>query len=141
MTAHSLDFDLEQVLPFVQSLVPGLKRSEDMKAIGLRKGGDLVAGVLYEGFNGRNLWIHVAAQPGARWLVRDYIRACFVYPFGLCGVDRLTGYVNESNAAARRFNEHLGFREEARLKGAAPDGGDVILYVMWKKECRYVDPK
>lgn len=141
MSAHSLEFDLEQVLPFVQSLVPGFKRSEDMKAIGLRKGGHLVAGVLYEGFNGRNTWIHVAAQPGARWLVRDYLRACFVYPFGLCGVDRLTGYVNESNAAARRFNEHLGFREEARLKGAAPDGGDVILYVMWKKECRYVDPK
>jgi RimJ/RimL family protein N-acetyltransferase len=125
----------------VQGLVPGLKRSDGMKAIGLRKGGDLVAGVLYEGFNGRNMWIHVAAQPGARWLVRDYLRACFEYPFSLCGVDRLTGYVNESNLAARRFDEHLGFREEARLKGAAPDGGDVILYVRWKKECRYVDPK
>ena len=141
MSAHSLDFDLSQVLPFVQSLVPGLKRSEDMRAIGLRKAGELVAGVLYEGFNGRNMWIHVAAKPGAKWLVRDYLKACFQYPFVVCGVDRLTGYVNESNLAARRFDEHLGFREEARLKGAAPDGGDVILYVMWKKECRYVDPK
>ena len=109
-----------------------------MTAIGLRHDGELVAGVVYEGFNGRNMWAHVAAMPGARWLRRDYLRACFVYPFVLCGVDRLSGYVNESNAEARRFDEHLGFKEESRLRGAAPDGGDVILYVMWRDECRFL---
>lgn len=135
---HTLDFDLSQVLPFVQGLVPGLSRSEGMRAIGLRQAGELVAGVLYEGFNGRNMWIHVAAVPGAKWLVRDYLSACFRYPFEVCGVDRLSGYVNASNMEARRFDEHLGFKEEARLRGAAPDGGDVIIYVMWKKDCRHV---
>ncbi|MFG0786186.1 MULTISPECIES: GNAT family N-acetyltransferase [Delftia] len=134
---HSLEYDLDAVLPFMQGLVPGLARSQDMRAIGLRRGGRLVAGVLYEGFNGRNLWMHVAAEPGARWLVRDYLRACFAYPFLVCGVERVSGYVNESNALARRFNQHLGFREEARLHGAAPDGGDVLIFVMWKKECRH----
>lgn len=134
---HSFDYDLDAVFPFVQSLVPGLARTQDMRAIGLRRGGELVAGVLYEGFNGRNVWMHVAAEPGARWLVRDYLRACFAYPFLVCGVERISGYVNESNALARRFNEHLGFREEARLRGAGPDGGDVIIFVMWKKDCRH----
>jgi RimJ/RimL family protein N-acetyltransferase len=81
--------------------------------------------------------MHVAAEPGARWLVRDYLRACFAYPFLVCGVERVSGYVNESNTLARRFNQHLGFREEARLHGAAPDGGDVLIFVMWKKECRH----
>lgn len=137
--AWHLEFDLETVLPFVQGLLPGLSRADGMRAIGLRRGGDLVAGVVYEGFNGRNVWMHVAAKPGANWLVRMYLRACFHYPFVTCGVDRVSGYVNESNQAARRFDEHLGFREEGRLRGAAPDGGDVILYVMWKRECRYVD--
>lgn len=134
---HSLEYDLDAVLPFMQGLVPGLARAQDMRAIGLRRSGRLVAGVLYEGFNGRNLWMHVAAEPGARWLVRDYLRACFAYPFLVCGVDRVSGYVNESNTLARRFNEHLGFREEARLRGAAPDGGDVLIFAMWKKECRH----
>lgn len=138
MSTHAFDFDLNQVLPFVQSLMPGMKRAEDMRAIGLRKSGELVAGVLYEGFNPRNMWIHVAAVPGAKWLVRDYLRACFSYPFVVCGVDRLSAYVNGSNLHSRRFVEHLGFREEAILRGAAPDGGDVIIYVMWKKDCRYV---
>lgn len=63
--SHSLEYDLDAVLPFMQGLIPGLARSQDMRAIGLRRGGRLVAGVLYEGFNGRNLWMHVAAVPGA----------------------------------------------------------------------------
>jgi hypothetical protein len=46
--------------------------------------------------------------------------------------------VDASNTDARRFNEHLGFCEEARLIGAAADGGDVLLYVMWKAECRFL---
>lgn len=138
MSIHALEFDPDEVLPFVKSRIPGFARAEDMRCIGLRRDGELIAGVVYEGFNGRNMMIHVAAAPGRRWLVRDYLRACFLYPFQICGVERLTGYVNESNLEARRFDEHLGFKEEARLKGAAPDGGDVILYVMWKSECRYV---
>lgn len=138
---HSLEYDLDVVLPFVQRLLPGLPKTQGMQGIGLRKRGNLVAGVIYEGFNGQNMWIHVAAEPGARWLVRDYLRACFVYPFVVCGVNRLSGYVNESNALARRFDEHLGFKQEAVLKGAAPDGGDVIVYVMWRDECRFLGVK
>lgn len=138
MAEHTLDFELEPVFAFARERIPGLRRCEGMTAIGLRRDGDLVAGVIYEGFNGRNVWMHVAAESSRRWLVRDYLRACFAYPFNVCGCDRVSGYVEDSNESAKRFDEHLGFRPEARLKGAAPDGGDVILYVMWKKDCRYV---
>ncbi len=138
MTVHALEYALDAVLPFMGERIPGFAACEGQRAIGLRRDGVLVAGAVYEGFNGRNLWMHVAAEPGARWLVRDYLRACFAYPFLLCGVERVSGYVNANNLAARRFDEHLGFKEEARLRGAAPDGGDVILYVMWRKDCRYV---
>ena len=136
--SSSLDFELERVLPFVQGLIPGLARTDGMRSIGLRKNGDLVAGAIYEGFNGKNMWVHLAGV-GRLWLNREFLRAGFYYPFVFCGVDRLSGYVNASNADARRFDEHVGFHEEARLKGAAHDGGDVIIYVMWKKDCRYVD--
>jgi len=133
-----LDFDFERVLPFVKQCLPGFARVEGARSIGLRQHGELVAGVIYEGINAHNLWMHVAARPGARWLTRRYLEVCFQYPFNVCGVDRVSGYVDASNIAARRFDEHLGFKEEARLKGAAQDGGDVILYVMRRSECRYV---
>lgn len=136
--SQSFDYDLEQVLPFTQSLIPGLARTDGMRCIGLRKDGELVAAAVYEGFNGQNMWVHLAGVPGQRWMTRDFLRAGFAYPFLVCGVQRLSGYVNSSNLAARRLNEHFGYKVEATLKGAAPDGGDVLIYVMWRKDCRYV---
>lgn len=109
-----------------------------IKGIGLERDGELIAGVLYEGYNGKNVWMHVAAEPGGRWLTREFLRVCFAYPFIQLGCDRVSGAVENSNTAAKRFDEHLGFRPEAVLRGAAQDGGDVTLYVMWKDECRYV---
>lgn len=139
MPLHTFEYETETVLPFMQALISGFAPGTDLRTIGLRRNRELVAGVAYEGFNGQNIWMHVAALPGARWLTRDYLRVCFTYPFVLCGVQRISGYVNESNVLARRFNEHLGFTEETRLRGAAPDGGDVILMVMWKADCRHID--
>lgn len=132
-----LEFDVAKIFPFVKQHLPGLAWADGMVGIGWRHKGELAAGVIYEGLNGKNVWMHVAAEPGRSWLRRDYLKACFGYPFIICGVDRVSGYVNASNVDACRFDEHLGFQPEARLKGAAQDGGDVIIYVMWKQGCRY----
>ena len=114
-----------------------MKAVEGMKGIGLKRDGEFIAGVLYEGFNGHNVWMHVAAVPTKRWMTKQYLRACFMYPFVTLGVDRVSGYVEAKNLVARSFDEHLGFKQEAVLRGAASDGGDVILYAMWRRECKY----
>ncbi|WP_174549076.1 GNAT family N-acetyltransferase [Roseateles chitosanitabidus] len=132
-----LEVDFRAVAEFMKAHLPGYAVAERQRAIGLRRDGELVAGVIFEGFNGRNLWMHVASKPGRRWLNREYLSACFRYAFVDCGVERVSGYVEASNLDARRFDEALGFKEEARLKGAAQDGGDVILYVMRREDCRY----
>ena len=121
-----LCLDFEPVFSFVQASLGGLAKSDDMTAIGLLRDGSLVAGAVYEGFNGHNMWVHLAGVPGRAWLNRKFLQAGFRYPFLQCGVKRLSGYVNASNLDARRFDEHVGFQEEARLRGAAPDGGDVL---------------
>lgn len=135
--ADRLVFDTATVFSYVRERMP-MHAVEGMTAIGLERDGKLIAGVVYEGYNPHNIWMHVAAEPGGRWLTRQYLYACFAYPFVQLKVDKVRGYVNASNTDARRFDEHLGFRPEAVLSGAAPDGGDVILYVMEKKDCRYV---
>lgn len=108
-----------------------------MKGLGLERDGELTAGVLYEGYNGVNVWMHVGITPGKK-LTMEFIRYCFYYPFVELGCKRVSGYVEDSNEAAKRFDEHLGFTREAVLRGAAADGGDVILYVMRKEDCRYL---
>lgn len=127
-----------RVFAFVSEQMP-MAPVGGMKGIGLEKDGELIAGVLYEGFNGQNVWAHLAGAPGRRWLNREFLWYGFHYPFNEMGVKRISGYVNASNTDARRLNEHFGYQEEARLKGAAPDGGDVILYVMWRENCRFLE--
>lgn len=127
-----------RVFAFVSEIMP-MSPVGGMKGIGLEKDGELIAGALYEGFNGQNVWVHLAGKPGKRWMNREFLWYGFHYPFNEMGVKRLSGYVNASNTDARRLNEHFGYQEEARLKGAAPDGGDVILYVMWRENCRFLE--
>ena len=134
--AYQLVLDPARVFAFVSERV-ALQPIGGAKGIGLERDGEMIAGVIFEGYTGHNIWMHVAAEPGSHWLTRDFLRAVFTYPFVQLGVDRVSGHVDASNAEARRFDEHLGFQPEATLKGAARDGGDVILYVMWKKDCRY----
>lgn len=136
---HALVYDLPRVCAFVRTLLPGMRGTDDMVAIGLERDSRMVAGVLYEGINPHNAWMHVAAEPGGRWLTREYLRACFAYPFKVCGVRRVSGYVDANNEASVRFCRHLGFREEAVLRGAAVDGGNVIVMVMWRSECRFLE--
>lgn len=125
-----------RVFDFVRQYAP-ITMVAGSKGLGLEREGELVAGVVYEGYNGVNVWMHVAIAPGARF-TRGYIRYCFHYPFIELGCKRISGYVEANNEAARRFDEHIGFKQEAVLKGAATDGGDVILYVMRREDCRYV---
>lgn len=133
-----LSYSVDRVFPFVASLVPGLHRADDMRAIGWIAGDGLMqAGVVYENINRWNAWAHIAAVDGAK-VPPSFLFAGFAYPFESCGVRRLSGYVAESNAACRRLVVALGFHEEARLASAADDGSDVILYVMWRGDCRYV---
>lgn len=138
MAAFSVDYSLDSVLAFVQTRIPGLLRRDNMVGMGWRRDGEIVAGVVFENIGKHNAWVHVAAVDGGAWLVRRAIYYPFVYAFSVCGLDRLTGFVEASNASSRRFAEHLGFRQEAVLSGAAQDGGDVLIYVLWAKECRYV---
>jgi gamma-glutamylcyclotransferase (GGCT)/AIG2-like uncharacterized protein YtfP len=128
--------DLDTVFDFVKQHTP-MNRVEGMHGLGLLKDGEMQAGVLYEGFNGHNVWMHVAAVPGARWMTKLFLQTCFYYPFVTLGCGRVSGYVEASNTQARRFDEHLGFLPEAVLESAAADGGDVILYVMRREDCRY----
>lgn len=136
--AGALNFAFDDVFAFVRARVPGLMRAEGMAAIGWERDGVLVAGAVFEGYNGRNIWVHLAARDGGgHWLTRGFIRATMCYVFQVCGCARLSAWVAEGNARSRRFTERFGFRQEARLAGAAKDGGDVLIYVLTREACRH----
>lgn len=101
---------------------------------------ELVAGVVYNEFNGANINMHVASDGSRRWMNRQYLWTCFDYPFNQCKVKRITGLVGEGDMEARKFDEHIGFELETRLKDAHPTG-DMLVYVMRKPQCRWLNIK
>lgn len=114
--------------------------STDSAGIGLEQDGELIAVVLFDGYNGASICMHVAAVPGAHWMTREYLYFCFAYPFRQLGVKKILGLVGSGNLPARRFDEHLGFVLEATLKDAHPDG-DLLVYGMHLEACRWLNVK
>ena len=130
----------DRVIPWV-----GQRIDEDefgqAEAIGLEQDGELIAGVVFNWYTGPSLSMHVAAEPGRRWMTRDYLYRVFAYPFLQVGCKRVTGLVREDNLDAQRFDEHLGFKREGLIRQGASDGSNLILYGMLKDECRWLEMK
>lgn len=105
--------------------------------IGLEKDGELVAGVVFDDYNGVSCCIHVASDGTRRWLNREYLWFTFHYAFNQLGVRKLIGKVTADNASALRFDRHLGFVEEARIRDAC-EGGDLIILTMTREQCRFL---
>jgi RimJ/RimL family protein N-acetyltransferase len=99
--------------------------------------GKIAVGVLYNWFTTGNICMHIATDGLRRWIPRDYLWTSFRYPFWQLGCRRVTGLIDEHNLEARRLAVHLGFELETRLSQAMSDG-DMLVYRMWKEDCRYL---
>ncbi len=108
---------------------------------GLEMDGKLVAGVVFAGKTDTNVHMHVASDGTRRWMTPEYLGFCFAYPFFHLKCERVTGHVRADNLDAQRFDEHLGFIREGRLRRACADGTDLIIYGMLKEECRFLTGK
>lgn len=115
--------------------VPGFRA--DAHTIGLERGGELVAVVVFDGFSDVDCNMHVASDGTRRWLTRAFLTACFAYPFIQCRLRRVTGLVPADNADALRFDEHLGFRREG-YHPHATQTGDLISLGMLREWCRFI---
>jgi len=106
--------------------------------IGLIQGGQIIAGLVYENYNGRNIEMHIATDGSRQWMTRYFRWAAFDYPFNQLGVERVTAVTASSNIPALQLNDRLGFKTEAVLVGAHPDG-DLIIKCMRRADCRYIE--
>lgn len=104
-------------------------------AIGKMADGELVAGVLYEDWNGVNIVCHIAGV--GNWATREFLGVIFDYPFGQLRVKRITVPVCESNMKCRNLVERMGFNLECELREATPRG-NLLIYRMFAGECRFL---
>lgn len=107
---------------------------DNSAAIGLERDGQLVAGVIYESWNGRSIVCHIAI---AGRITAGFMRAICRYPFDACGVHKVIGPIPSGNTKAIQNAIRIGFVEEARLKDADPTG-DIVLFTLTRDKCRYL---
>jgi len=104
------------------------------EAIGLKRDGELVAGVIYENWNHKSIWCHIAIEGR---LTPEYLAAIFDYPFNICQVEKIIVPVGSENEESLRLVKKMGFAEEARIKDGRPDG-DIVFLTLAHKNCRYI---
>jgi hypothetical protein len=98
-----------------------------------------MGGVVYKDWtgNGGSISMHVAGIRH-RWINRSMLWVCFDYPFNQLQVKKIFGPVPSYNKVAYEFDKHLGFQDEATIRGVYPDG-DLMLLSMRREECRFLD--
>jgi RimJ/RimL family protein N-acetyltransferase len=104
------------------------------RAIGLKKNGEFVAGVIYENWNRQSITCHIAITGR---LTPSYLAAIFDYPYMVCDVQKIIVPVDATNLKSIVLVEKMGFTEEARIKDGMADG-DLILYTLAKENCKYL---
>jgi RimJ/RimL family protein N-acetyltransferase len=109
--------------------VPGTE-----EAIGLKRRGEFVAGVIYEDWNGKSIVAHIAV---AGRMTPTFLWAIFDYPFNVCGAHKVICPIPADNVRSIALATNMGFRQEARLADAAPSG-DILLFTLIKSNCRFL---
>ena len=133
---------LTKNLPMVASFVckaveAPLPDPQLSSAIGWLRDGEVVAGVIYEHFTGASITATIAVAPGAV-MVKEFLREIFSYPFKTLNVNLIMAFVAESNWKSRNTVERMGFKREAEIAGAYPDGA-MLIYTITPANCRWLE--
>jgi hypothetical protein len=110
------------------------------KTIGIVRDELLIAGAIYELWNGVSIAMQIAASE-PNWLTRSALWVLFDYPFNQVGAAKILAFISQANLRSQRLAKHAGFIEETRITKACP-GGDLLVYTMTRAQCRFlVRPK
>lgn len=128
-------FNDARVNRFVAESV-GSTDCEAHSSLGWEVDGRVDAGVVFDNYSGRNIFVHFSRRPGHNFN-RKFLRLVFSYAFECVGVQRITGAFSSGNALVRAFAAKLGFLYETRLEGACMDG-DMEFWRLERNRCRFL---
>jgi len=125
--AKRLVFDRKELIStWVAAKTEQVTTSGDHYAMGVMEGSTVVAGVVFNNFNGANATMHVAVDKSGKILIKLF-QAAYDYAFNQCKLKRVTGMVPTSMPDVIAFDQKLGFEYEFTMKDAHPDGDMVVL--------------
>ena len=112
---------------------------EDMKGVvAYDMEGRILGACVADSFGPDNCNVHIAIDSHFI-LRRGFLDALAKWLFIQLDRKRLFGLVPSNNLRAIKFNEHIGFREVARVPHAVSEGVDYIVYAMGRDDCRWLE--
>lgn len=131
-------FDHNRVGAWVMTRAGGSWFPGQGVTIGLEdSNGNLLAGMVFEQYNGTNLFVHCAIRKGAT-ITEGFFHDCFHFCFVENRCKRITSLVDSGNLQCVKFIKRLGAAEESRMVGAGLNGGDIIVYMMTPQMCNFL---
>lgn len=131
-------FDAERIGKWVTEKAGG-SYQEGNTGIAIERAGELVVGIMYDGYTGTSIAMHSRCDD-PKATSREFYRIIFDYPFNQLKVKRARAVVSTANERAKEIDERLGFIYEATLRDYFPDG-DALVYSMTKEQCRWIKGK
>lgn len=125
------------VARWVRRRIKGFMPELNARALGVVRHGELVAGVVYERFNGVHLEVSIAVD-SPLWASRKALAHLFGYPFHQLGCEAISVIVPSTNLASLNLATKLGFQPEAFIKFAAPDGSHLIVLKHFRNTCDWI---
>lgn len=122
---------------WVAKRVRGGYDADRSQAIGLLRDGEIVAGVIYENWNHKSIWCHIAVEGQMN---ANYLATIFDYPYNVAQVDKIIVPVGSDNEEGLKLVQKMGFEEEGRIKDARPEG-DIIFLTLHRNKCRFLDQR
>lgn len=107
----------------------------DAVAIGVEKDGQIIGGVVLEGFTQCDVNLHMAGV--GRWATPELIVRVFHYAFVILRLRRVTALVRAKNANSLAICHKMGFTVEGVKRHAFVDD-DLIVLGMTREECRFL---
>jgi hypothetical protein len=127
MANHQLVFDNKELIgAWVATKTEQVTTWGDFYAMGVMQGDEVIAGVVFNNFNGANATCHIAVEKPGKSMIK-LLQAAYYYAFNQCKLKRLTGMVPTSEPHVLAFDQHLGWEYEFTMKDAHPTGDMVVL--------------
>lgn len=134
---HLVTNDRKRVGAWVAEKVGRSEAWTTAAALGLEKDGELVAGIVLDGYTPKaRASMHCAIEK--KGMNKEFLYACFDYAFRFLDIKVLLNPVSAKNEASLRFTKHIGFKEVGRFPQAWDGEEDLVLFSMQRDECRWL---
>jgi hypothetical protein len=128
-----IDADHQRVGRWMQEHHAGYYR-DGSTCIGLTRHGELVAGAMYDQYNGCSILMSWAIDGP---ITRQWLWYIWAYPFLQLKANVVLGFISSTNLKSIKLAERMGCVSVADIP-KADQSGLLCMYAMYRDDCRFI---